>query len=81
MLEQQASAERERFAAAMQSMDYERALAAQTLLDRLERELFKASARLSRKAERPNARRTVGGTADNAPGNPDTSCGSRRGRS
>jgi hypothetical protein len=51
----QANAERERFGDAMQSMDYKRALASQMLLDRLERELFRARARLARKAGRPRS--------------------------
>jgi hypothetical protein len=45
-LAQQAEAEREHLADALQSMDYERALACQMTLDRVENELSEVSSRL-----------------------------------
>ena len=45
-LAQQAKAEREHLADALQSMDYERALACQQTLDQLESELSRVSSRL-----------------------------------
>src|ERR1700751_911750 len=45
-LTQQAEAEREHLADALQSMDYERALACQMTLDRVENELSEVSSRL-----------------------------------
>jgi hypothetical protein len=45
-LARQAEAEREHLADALQSMDYERALECQKMLDRLESELSEVSARL-----------------------------------
>jgi hypothetical protein len=45
-LARQAKAEREHLSGALQSMDYERALACQKTLDRLEGELFAMSSRI-----------------------------------
>ena len=51
-LAQQAKAEREHLADALQSMDYKRALACQRALDRLENELSEVSARLFLRPDR-----------------------------
>jgi hypothetical protein len=52
VLAQRAQIEREEFVNALQSMDYERALACQIKLERLESELSEASSRLYLRPDR-----------------------------